>query len=219
LEVQKIYACPNDCILYRGEEYENLESCPVCKPLRYKIRRDDLGEVEGEEPPKKIAAKVMWYFSIIPRLKRVFRSKENAKLMRWHKERKQDNFLRHPTDGSQWRNIDREFTDFVEEERNIRFALSADGMNPFGNQGTSHSTWPVTLSILNLPPWMCLKRKFIMMPGPSQTGNDIDMYLRSLVDYLLLLWWKEGVTVWDEDQQASTGCSLLLRSKKAWPEV
>jgi hypothetical protein len=23
LEVQKIHACPNDCILYRGEEYEN----------------------------------------------------------------------------------------------------------------------------------------------------------------------------------------------------
>ena len=29
LEVQKIHACPNDCILYRGE-YENLDSCPVC---------------------------------------------------------------------------------------------------------------------------------------------------------------------------------------------
>jgi Zn finger protein HypA/HybF involved in hydrogenase expression len=51
LEVQKIQACPNDCILYRGEKYENLESCPVCKALRYKIRRDDPGEVEGEEPP------------------------------------------------------------------------------------------------------------------------------------------------------------------------
>jgi hypothetical protein len=30
LEVQKIHACPNDCILYRGEEYENLNACPVC---------------------------------------------------------------------------------------------------------------------------------------------------------------------------------------------
>jgi hypothetical protein len=30
LEVQKIYTCPNDCILYRGEEYENLNTCPVC---------------------------------------------------------------------------------------------------------------------------------------------------------------------------------------------
>ena len=69
---------------------------------------------------------------------------------------------------------------------------------------SSHSTWPVTLSIFNLPPWMCLKRKFIIMPvlipGPNQIGNDIDVYLRPLVDDLLLLW-REGVCVWDEDKQ------------------
>jgi len=193
LEVQKIHKCPNDCILYHGEEYENLDSCPVCGALRYKIMRDDPREVEGEPTPKRIPSKVMWYFPIIPRLKRLFRSKENAKLMRWHKEeRKQDMFLRHPADGSQWRNIDREFPYFEKEARNIRFGLSADGMNPFGNMSSSHSTWPVTLSIFNLPPWMCLKRKFIMMPvlipGPNQTGNDIDVYLRPLVDDLLLLW-------------------------------
>jgi hypothetical protein len=38
LEVQKIHACINDYILYRGEEYENLEACAVCTTLRYKIR-------------------------------------------------------------------------------------------------------------------------------------------------------------------------------------
>ena len=42
LEVQKIHAYPNDCILYRGE-YENLDACPVCSALRYKIRKDDPG--------------------------------------------------------------------------------------------------------------------------------------------------------------------------------
>ena len=31
LEIQKIHACPNDCILYRGKEYENLNACPVCR--------------------------------------------------------------------------------------------------------------------------------------------------------------------------------------------
>jgi hypothetical protein len=53
----------------------------------------------------------------------------------------------------------------------------------------SHSTWPITLCIYNLPPWLCIKRKFIMMPvviqGPQQPGNDIDVYLRPLVDELL----------------------------------
>ena len=66
LDVQKIHACINDCILYRGE-YENLDACPVCTALRYKIRRDDPGDVEGERPRKRVPAKVMWYAPIIPR--------------------------------------------------------------------------------------------------------------------------------------------------------
>jgi hypothetical protein len=68
LEVYKIYACPNDCILYHGEEYNNLNACPVCSAFRYKIRRDDPGYVEGERPRKRVPTKVMWYAPIIPRL-------------------------------------------------------------------------------------------------------------------------------------------------------
>jgi hypothetical protein len=104
LEVQKIHACPNDCILYRSEEYENLNACPVCSAFRYKTRRYDPGDVEGERPRKRVPAKVMWYAPIIPRLKCLFRNKEHAKLLRWHKEdHKSDEMLRHPADGSQWR--------------------------------------------------------------------------------------------------------------------
>jgi len=80
LEVQKIHACPNDCILYRGD-YENLDACPVCGALCYKIRKDDHGEVEGEHPWKRVPTKVMWYSPIIPRMKRLFRNNDNAKLM------------------------------------------------------------------------------------------------------------------------------------------
>ena len=47
-----------------------------------------------------------------------------------------------------------------------------------------------------------MKGKFIMMPvliqGPKQPGNDIDVYPRPLVDELLQLWDKPGVRVWDE---------------------
>jgi hypothetical protein len=101
LEIKKIHACPNDCILYHGKEYEKLDACPVCHASRCKIRRDDPGDVEGERPRKKIPAKVMWYAPILSRLKRLFRNKKHAKLLRWHKEdRKVDNMLRHPTDGS-----------------------------------------------------------------------------------------------------------------------
>jgi len=86
LEVQKIHACLNDCILYHGDEDKKLDACPVCGVLRYKITRDDPDDVEGQPPKKRVPTKVMWYFPIIPRLKHLFRNKPNAKLIRWHKE-------------------------------------------------------------------------------------------------------------------------------------
>ena len=111
---------PNDCILYRGEEYKNLNACPVCGALRYKIRRDGPGDVEGDRPRKRVAAKVMWYASIIPRLKRLFRNKEHVRLLQWHNEdRKKDGKLRHPADGSQWRKIGRTEKDFAKDPRNL----------------------------------------------------------------------------------------------------
>jgi hypothetical protein len=91
------------------------------------------------------------------------------------RERKNDAMLHHPTVGIQWRNFDRKHKDFTAEVRNIRFGLSTDKMNPFGEIGNSHSTWPITLCIYNQPSWLCVKRKFIMMPllisGPVQVGK------------------------------------------------
>ena len=50
-----------------------------------------------------------------------------------------------------------------------------------------------------------MKRKFIMMSvliqGPKQPGNDIDVYLRPLVEELLQLWHEPGIRVSDEHKQ------------------
>ena len=40
LEIQKIHACPNDCILYHDKEYENLDACPLC--LHHNIRSGEM---------------------------------------------------------------------------------------------------------------------------------------------------------------------------------
>ena len=80
-----------------------MEACSVCRASLYKIRRDDPSDVEGdgECPRMRVPTNVMWYAPIIPRLKRLFRNKEHAKLLRWHKEEhKVDNMLRHTADGS-----------------------------------------------------------------------------------------------------------------------
>jgi hypothetical protein len=80
------------------------------------------------------------------------------------KDRMKDDKLRHPTDGRQWRKIEREFPGVAGDTRNLWFGLSTDGINPFGEQSYSHITWPVTLSIYNLSSWLCMKQNFIMMP-------------------------------------------------------
>jgi hypothetical protein len=38
--VEKIYACRNHCILYRGANYKDLDSCPNCGASRYKMNKD-----------------------------------------------------------------------------------------------------------------------------------------------------------------------------------
>jgi hypothetical protein len=134
-----------------------------------------------------------------------FTNKANADLLQWHaRERKKDAMLHHPANGIQWRNFDRKHKDFAVEVRNIRFGLSIDGMNPFGETCSSHSTWTITLCIYNVPSWLFMKRKFIMMPllisGPVQVSNDTDVYLQPLIDDHLVLWEKEGIRLWDEFQ-------------------
>jgi hypothetical protein len=74
--------------------------------------------------------------------------------------------------------------------------MSTDSTKSFMNSST-HSTWPIVLTILNLPPWLCNKRKYNIMsgliPGPQQPRNDIDTYFRLLVEDLKVLWCNDGV--------------------------
>ncbi|KAK1692050.1 hypothetical protein QYE76_008747 [Lolium multiflorum] len=195
---EKYHACINDCIMYRKEHMDKTK-CPVCEAERYK---------KGK---KKAPRKVVWYFPLAPRLQRFYADRKEAKLMRWHAERKEavlndeerieHPVLTHPSDASQWKALDNEFGSFGADPRNIRLGASTDGFNPFGNQSSTHSTWPVFVWIYNLPPWLCMKRKYIQMSmliqGPTQPGNDINMYLELLKEELETLWAEEGVDTWD----------------------
>ena len=197
LEVRRIHACPNDCILYH-KQYADLDACPVCKASRYKRKKS---ADEGNKSKRGGPAKVVWYLPIIDRFKRIFANPNEAKLVRWHAtERRNDGMLRHPADSIEWRNIDRKHKDFAADPRNMRICLCTDGMNPFGDMSSTHSTWPVFIANYNLPPWLCFKRKYIMLclliQGPRQPGNDIDVFLEPVIDDLEILW-KEGVETWD----------------------
>ncbi|GJV82227.1 uncharacterized protein Tco_1518097 [Tanacetum coccineum] len=169
-----------------------------CLSSRYKEKTEP--EINSDVTKNGPPAKILWYLPIIPRLKRLFANSKDAKLFRWHaEERKKDGKIRHVADSPQWRNVDN-IENFGDEIRNIRFGLSSDGINPFGNMSSRHSTWPVLLCVYNLPPWLCMKRKYIMMSlliqGPKQPGNNIDVYLEPLIEDMKTLW-STGVEVYD----------------------
>ena len=120
-------------MLYHGE-HANLHAYLVCGATRYKCDGDD---IDSEGNKKRHPVKVMWYFPIVPHWERLFANKRHTELMQWRaNERKDDGMLRHPADSTQWRNK----KPFAEDVRNIKFGLSTDGMNPFGNMSNSHST-------------------------------------------------------------------------------
>jgi len=64
---------------------------------------------------KDVPTKVLWYFPIILRLKRLFTNANDAKLIRSHA-------YGHKKDGM------------------LRFALATDGINPYDNLSNKHST-------------------------------------------------------------------------------
>ncbi|KAK1664339.1 hypothetical protein QYE76_052498 [Lolium multiflorum] len=104
---EKYHACINDCIMYRKEHMDKTK-CPVCEAERYK---------KGK---KKAPRKVVWYFP--PPAQRFYADRKEAKLMRWHAERKEavlndeerieHPVLTHPSDASQWKALDNEFGSF-----------------------------------------------------------------------------------------------------------
>ncbi|XP_038978295.1 uncharacterized protein LOC120108694 [Phoenix dactylifera] len=130
LGYEKIHSCPNDCILYRGEN-RNQESCRICGTPRWGKHKDDendsLTEVDAA-PTKKKPAKILRYFPLIPRLKRMFASPKTASSMRWHDEgRTKDGMLRHPADSSVWKAVDDRHPEFASDARSVRLGLATDG--------------------------------------------------------------------------------------------
>ncbi|XP_062074808.1 uncharacterized protein LOC133778801 [Humulus lupulus] len=139
----------------------------------------------GEDVKEGIPAKVLWYLPPIPRFIRLFRNAELAKSLSWHANER------------------------------VKDGLSTDGINPHNNLSSKYSCWPVMLVIYNLPPWLCMKKKFtlltLLISGPKQPGNDIDVYLAPLIDDLKTLW-NEGVRVYDAYKQEE----FSLRAALLW---
>ncbi|XP_021979379.1 uncharacterized protein LOC110875489 [Helianthus annuus] len=208
LAYEMIDVCTNDCALF-WKENESLQNCPVCNESRW---------VDKDTKGTKVARKVLRYFPLTPRLRRLYCSRHIAKDMIWHSiGRSEDGTMCYPVDGFSWQDFDKKYPNFAMKPRNVRLGLAADGFNPFNNSSGSstHSTWPVILTTYNLPPWLCMRESTFMLtlliPGPKSPGKDMDVFLRPLVDELKQLW-QSGIRTKD----AATNTYFTMKAALFW---
>uniref|UniRef100_K3XSV5 Transposase-associated domain-containing protein n=1 Tax=Setaria italica TaxID=4555 RepID=K3XSV5_SETIT len=114
MRVQRIHACRNNCVSYRGE-YATLEKCPNCDASHYKSNADFCEDragssirnkskkgakksisdkVEDESyigtdtmTQRRVPSLVMWYLPVVDRLERLFANPKTVEMMTWHANR------------------------------------------------------------------------------------------------------------------------------------
>ncbi|XP_035546617.1 uncharacterized protein LOC118348652 [Juglans regia] len=156
-----------------GFSYEKIHVCPNDCALFWKENAEynqcpkcnASRWVSSSSVQQKIPQKVLRYFPLKSRLQRLFLSKKTAQAMRWHVEERVDDptCMSHPADSRVWKDFDHKHGWFSQDFRHVRLGLASDGFNPFNNMSKPYSIWPAL-------------------------GNDIDVFLRPLVDELRELW-------------------------------
>ena len=80
-------------------------------------------------------------------------------------------------------------------------------------KNSNYSCWPVLLVNYNLPPHLCMKKENIILtlliPGPQQPGNNIDVYLEPLIEDLNNLW-KNGELTYDAFSKSTFTLKAML---------
>ena len=183
LTYNSVHACPERCVLFE-EENADLDHCPKCNKSCW-----ILGSTA-------IPAKVIHHFLLIPWLKRMWRSTEIARMLTGYmKHISDDGIMWSVVDSPAWKHIDHDaaFGNFGVEKRNMRFALTLDGVNPFKLSNTNWSTWPVLILIYNFEPWFVMKKFFIslciLISGKhSPTTKNLDVFMRPLMRELHEFW-------------------------------
>jgi hypothetical protein len=163
--------------------FKSLDKCPRCGAGRYKNNDLYCGDeaymgnkrkkggkkaVQGSQPPedtplgndakqRKIPALITWYLPVVDRLRCMFLNPNEDTLMTWwdHERNVDDDKIGHSANGTQWQSFDDKHKEFSADPTNVRFGLSTDGMNPFNERMSNHITWPMILTMYNIP--MCLR--------------------------------------------------------------
>jgi hypothetical protein len=198
MNYEKIDVYEKNCMLFWKEHKDDTE-CIHCGRSRYmKVRNED-----GASITIKVTTKQLRYIPIMPRLKRLFLSKETANQMRCHNEGKRESedpdIVSHPTDRKARQALDRFDPEFAWDPRSVRLSLSTDGFQSHNTNSHPYSYWPVFMMPYNLPPDKYLKEGFIFLTlvisGPKESKKQMEIFLQPLFEELKKLW--SGVDAYD----------------------
>jgi hypothetical protein len=103
---------------------------------------------DGQKRQLDIPVTILRHLPFIPRIHRLYMTKESAKQMTWHKNGKRynSNKMVHASDGEAWKHFDGIHREKAEEARNVRVTLATDGFNPYGMTAGPYTCWPMLLS-------------------------------------------------------------------------
>jgi hypothetical protein len=136
LSYNNIHACYIGCVMFKGE-LNTTTTCPKSK-MSWFVERSN-----------QVLRKVFCHFSLIPRLKQMYKCSSLVELMTWHNANKSnDGLICFMCDSKFWKHIDSSWPNFAIDLYNIRLGLTLDQVNSYAD----HSTWPILFLIYNLPP-------------------------------------------------------------------
>ena len=124
MEYNSYHACINDCILYKGEEYDTNIEFPKYKESRY------------NEKGKKTPNKVVHVMLILPIWMQIFQCKSLVELMEWNaRNRSEEGVLCILADSKAIKHIEEKWPEkFKDKPWSFILGLTMDGVNQFLNK-------------------------------------------------------------------------------------
>ncbi|WVZ84343.1 hypothetical protein U9M48_031384 [Paspalum notatum var. saurae] len=160
--------------------------------LGMKYEKIDVTNDEGESVITKVAARKLHHMPVTSRFLQMFLYNEAAMHMRWPKkgirENKNDEIIKHSSDGDAWKALDNFDPEFAKDPRSIQFGLSMDGFTPFNTNASPYSCWP----LVNKDEYTFLA---LVIPGPKHSRPKLSMFMRPLFKELKQFW--KGVKAYD----------------------
>jgi hypothetical protein len=128
MSCDQIHCCPKGCMLFR-KEHKDTNYCIHCNSSRF----FEVDNGNGQKRRTRVAQKILWYLPFLPRIQRLFMTKESTQQMQCPAlgKRYHDKMI-HPSDGQAWKSFVAKHLVKAGNPRSVAVAISTDGFNPSG---------------------------------------------------------------------------------------